>query len=455
VLTGCARYHPRPLDPPRLEEQYRSRSLSDAGLRAFVEVNSAFKPDSWPPSRWDLPALTLAAYYFNPQLAVARARYETARAAILTAKGRPNPSLSVGGGWTNSPESPLVFHFDPAITLETGRKRAYRILGAERQAEVAGLDVAETAWKVRGAVRAALLNHALAIREMELLAAEAQVRSASVDILERRFTVGEVSRPDVDLARAERNATEVALRAAQGRVAETRVALAAAIGLPASALDGVRIAWKDLDSLPAPASVSQASVRRAGLLSRPDVRRSLAEYAVAEAALQLEVARQYPDIPLSPGYGFDEGHHKFTIGPSLVIPLLNRNRGPIAEADARRAQAAARFLAVQAQAIGEIDRARQQYVSALAELQTADTQLRFFRQTREPVVLRAVSAGESDTLALIRARLEGALAARARLESLRRAQLALGALEEAIAAGLPEHLPAAPPAVPGQLKETR
>ena len=47
---------------------------------------------------------------------------------MLTAKGRPNPSLSLGGGWTNSPESSLVSHFDPAITLETAGKRGLHAL---------------------------------------------------------------------------------------------------------------------------------------------------------------------------------------------------------------------------------------------------------------------------------------------------------------------------------------
>ena len=41
----------------------------------------------------------------------------------------------------------------------------------------------------------------------------------------------------------------------------------------------------------------------------------------------------------------------------VVLALLSRNKGPIAEAEARRTEAAARFLALQAKTIGEIESA--------------------------------------------------------------------------------------------------
>jgi outer membrane protein TolC len=424
------RYRPRPLDPLRLEAEYRSRDLADPGLRAFVAASGKHQP-----AAWDLDSLTLAAYYFNPRVAAARRRYEASRAAVLTAKGRPNPSLSLGGGWTNSPESPLVVHFDPAITLETAGKRGLRILAAEQQAEVARLEAAETAWKVRGEVRGAMLALLVEAAEVDLLAAESRLRGAAVSLLERRLSVGEASRPEVDLVRAEQNAIEIASKEAEGRVAESRAQLAAALGVPVSALQTVRLDSALLDRPPSAPALDTA--QQAGLVNRPDVRRSLAEYAVAEADLRLQVAKQYPDISLLPGYGFDEGHHKFTLGPSLEIPVINLNRGPIAEAEARRAQAAAEFLAVQAQAISEVEEANGRYQAALREVATADAGLHLIQERREAPLARAVAAGESDRLALIAAQVEGSAAARARLEALQRALTALAALEDAMAVGLP------------------
>ncbi len=182
------------------------------------------KPLRWPPAHWDLQSLVLAAYYLNPELTLAQSCYDTSAAAIVTARERPNPSLSFGGGWTNSPESPLVFNFSPSLTMETAGKRGYRILEPKRQGELARLGVIETAWRIRSGVRAVALEAMLAGKELEAVSAERDARSAGIRILERRLTTGEGSRPEVDVAIVERNASEVARTAARGRVAAAQTA---------------------------------------------------------------------------------------------------------------------------------------------------------------------------------------------------------------------------------------
>ena len=113
----------------------------------------------------------------------------------------------------------------------------------------------------------------------------------------------------------------------------------------------------DLARIPEADDLTSAEARRAALQSRTDILAALAEYAASESALQLEIAKQYPDIHLSPGYQFDQGDNKWHLGLSAELPVLNRNQGPIAEAEARRAESAARFEALQAKVIAEIDRA--------------------------------------------------------------------------------------------------
>ena len=78
---------------------------------------------------------------------------------------------------------------------------------------------------------------------------------------------------------------------------------------------------------------------------------ALADFAASQATLRLEIAKQYPDVRLSPGYQYDQGDNKWSLGLSVDLPVLNRNQGPIAEAKARRSEAAARFNAVQAKAL--------------------------------------------------------------------------------------------------------
>ena len=131
-------------------------------------------------------------------------------------------------------------------------------------------------------------------------------------------------------------------------------------GIPVRALDGIHV---ELDLNRGPESVKElttAEIRRTALTSRADLLEALAEYAASQAALQLEIAKQYPDIHLQPGYEFDQGDSKWGIGASVELPVLSRNQGPIAEAKAKREESAARFIALQAKVLAEIDRAIEQ-----------------------------------------------------------------------------------------------
>lgn len=404
--------------------------MADPGLRQFVESNLARALREWPPSEWDLPLLTLVAFYFHPDLDIARARVAVAEAGVQTAGALPNPILTWSPQFTvNSPAgiSPWTLGFSLDIPMTTAGKRGYRIKQAAALAEAARIDVAATAWSVRSRVRAALLNHLLAVRQLDLLRAEEMARTEAVALMERQLAVGEVSRPDVDAARMELTTTKLAVHAAQGQVEESHAALATALGLPLSALKGAKFVWPQLDQPP----VLTDPLQEAGLLNRLDVRRMLAEYAAAEAALQLEVAKQYPDVRLGPGYSWDQGAGKYKLGLAVDLPILNQNQGPIAEAEARRKELAAQFLALQASVIGQIEQAVARYRAALGEFTEAEKLVALLHR-QEAAVQRAVQIGESDRLALAAIRVQAAVVSRQRLEALRKVQAALGALEDAV-----------------------
>lgn len=412
------KYQAHPLDPPHSEQLFRARSINDPGLAAFVK-----RP--WPPAKLQLRDLYAVALYFNPDLDVARAALHTAQAAIITANTRPNPSIGIGGGYTNSPESPLVFYFSPTLTLETAGKRGIRTLEADKLAEAARVDLDDTAWRVMSRVRSAWLEYVMALRSVDVLNNEINARNETIDILEKRLSAGEGARPPVEDARALLIGVQVEARTAATAVDQNAATLAAAIGLPT--LPPIDTTLPDT-----PVNLPLNDVQQAGLLHRADVRRSLLEYAADEADLRLEIAKQRPDIQLNPNYTFDEGHHQITFGPTLDIPVFNRNKGPIAEAEARRAEAEAKFDALQADAIGQMSTALAAYNGARAELDDADGALATIQNTRLTAVERAMAAGEEDRLAVSGVRVEAAVAARARLDAEHHLQTALGALDDAV-----------------------
>ncbi|MFN7971988.1 MAG: TolC family protein [Acidobacteriota bacterium] len=231
-------------------------------------------------------------------------------------------------------------------------------------------------------------------------------------MLERRFEVGEVSRPDLDGAAAEATAAALALRSAEGAVGTTMADMAAALAIPARALDGVALRWPDLEGPPDAAELLKGEMQQDALGNRIEVHRTLEEYAAARAALEGEVRKRIPDVHLGPGVSWDQGDLKFSFGLSIELPLMNRNEGPIAEAVARLHEVEARFLALQARVIAETESALAGYRAAAAELAQARDLDRAFSD-REDRLRRAVDAGEEDRLALLDLRVQRSAAARA------------------------------------------
>ncbi len=428
LLAACAgqHYQPRPLSAADSAGSFEARSLADPGLRIFAEKHLGHPISPWPPA-WDLQALTLAALYFNPDLDAARARIAESQAALVTAAARPNPTFSIAPGIP----SPYLLTLDLSIPVETAGKRGYRIQAARSLDQAARFELGDAAWHVHSEVRAAMLECLIAAEVLAVLRSEAAVREDQVKILEQMVSSGELPRLGLDVARIELSRIRVASSTAQGDVAEAKAALAAAIGIPQVALAEVRFSRQSLSALPSRNSLSLEAIQRDAVLNRLDVRRSLAQYAATESALQLEIARQRPDINIGPGYTYEEKHSFFTVGLSTVVPIFNRNQGPIAEAEAHRQEAAAVFLETQAQVIAKSGRALARYSAALEELAEAERGVKLLQDQRQAIE-QSVRAGASDRLDLDDVDIQASSAARSRLDALARALRALGELEDAV-----------------------
>jgi len=432
LLNGCVAYRPRPLNPPQLENQYRTRVIADPKLRSFIET-SVGPIQSWPPLFLDLRTLSFIGYYYSPELEIARSQVVMAEAGIRAAGARINPILGLDIGYDTEAGLAKMYGILPAFTIETGGKRGARILQAERQAEAARVGLAEAGWRLRSRIRNAFYDHLFAVRRRDLLQIEESVRSEIVQMFDKRLAVGEASRPELDVYRVDLITTQAALQISFGDVEQTRAELASAVGLPLSALEGFTFEAATLESPPGEDSLPILKVQKAGLLHRADLRRMLAEYAASDAALKLEVARQYPNLVLTPGYTFEEGFVRYVLNSSIEsIPLFHHNQGPIEVAEAERRQVGERFEALQAQAIGQMETALVQYRAALNEWQQASERLISVQRTREEAARRALAAGEGDRLTLSTVRLQTVTADRGRLDALRRVSTALGALEDAM-----------------------
>ncbi|MCX5644178.1 MAG: TolC family protein [Phycisphaerae bacterium] len=430
-LAGCAHFEAKPLSPEPTAAQFEARTLDDPGLRRYIEGNGFSTAKEWPRPSWDLPALTLAAFYYHPDMEVARAKLAGAEAAILTAGARPNPTAAFSPT-TNADAgglSPWTLGFTLDAPIETAGKRGYRIAQARYLANSARLNVAATAWLIRSRVRRSLLELYAANLNQQLLTQQQAVQTQTVEVLEDRWKAGQSSLFEVQFVRVAAAQTTLQLRDAQKQSDQARVRLADAIGAPVDALTDIVFSFSTFDRLPA--SEDAGAFRREALLNRPDVLGALADYDASQSALQLEIAKQYPDLHLGPGHAWDQGANKYSLGVSLMLPVFNQNQGPIAEAEAHRRQAGAALAALQARVLGEVDAAFAGYRDALRKRNTTDS-LWADQQQRMQSMQELFDAGAADRLEWLQTQRELHAGELTQSTALVEAQQALGLLEDAM-----------------------
>ncbi|HLX69746.1 MAG TPA: TolC family protein, partial [Verrucomicrobiae bacterium] len=433
LLVGCAHYHPKTISAEKTVELFNARSLTNAALQAFLATNHTAVPG--PNDSWDLKQLTLVAFYYQPSLAEARAQLLAAQAAEITAGERPNPSVSVTPGYDNhlpTGVSPWVVPLTFDVPLETAGKRGKRIAQATNQMESARWNLVGTAWQVRSQIRTALLNLYSSCQTLALVSQQELAQSNVVHLQEGQRAAGAISEFEVTQARTALENTRLARQDAIGKSKQALVDMAHALGIPTSAMSDVNFSVAPFDNFPE--DLTRAEVRRDALLNRADVRGALADYAASQSALQIEIANQYPDVHLGPGYtwnGNQTGDSQWSLGLTVTLPILNHNEGPVAEAEAKRTQAAAHFMTVQANAVAEIDGALAGYHAALEQVATANSLLED-SQKRLDSFRAQQKAGAAEPADVATAEVEFATSAQNRLNALVQAQQALGRLEDAV-----------------------
>lgn len=411
--AGCVSFTAHPLDPARNAARLSAGRLAE--------------------KTWTLQALAEEAARNQPDVSVARAQYATAKAAVRSAGERPNPTIAL----TPQIVTPYItwiagtYGVDFDWTVETAGKRGRRLDVAHANVRAAAARVIDATWKARAAVRKALLELYAAEQRAKFIGDAVARQDELLKVIGERINAGAESRS----ATAQPRLLQAQLRlqaadAAKG-AALARAALAEALGMSTSGFVGVKFSFAPFEGLPG----RRVAHRRAALTHRADVLAALADYAAAEGALRLEIAKQYPDLHLNPGYQLDAGENKWTVGLGLTLPILNQNRGPIREAEAKRRELAAKFNAVQAKVLADCDRAAAAVSAARAKVAVTDELLAAQAKQIESEQ-RLVTAGEGDKLALLAAQVERATTLTARLDALIELQAALGALEEATQAPL-------------------
>jgi outer membrane protein TolC len=337
LLTGCARYAAAPMSPAAI-------ATAQAG-RTYDQVSIAARLARLAPSqttqigRWNRLTLFAALVENNPDIVAARAAVARAVVEQRAARAPAGPTLTLTTEYAGAaPEaSPWLFGGVIDVPLDIGGRRRARIDSAGLKTAIARYDFLEAIWTARQALRTALVNRLIAVRQAETGLQLVALRERYFAAVSRRVAAGETTRADLeriraDLGDARRRAADAVFRVE----AETRT-IAGLTGVPIAALSNDAVVWEAFDEPPI-AEPDDASVR-AALVARADILRVVAAYDQSEADLRGEIARQYPAISVGPGFTWERGLVKLPFSMGLILPPLDLNRRAIAAAEARRSEA--------------------------------------------------------------------------------------------------------------------
>jgi outer membrane protein, heavy metal efflux system len=374
--AGCTSYQAKPLDPSANVERIQNKQVQSASFEQFVK---RLNPNvSWPIQTWDLTSLTYSALHHHSDLDVAKADYAVSLAAVKTAGIRQQVGVNglvAKSNQANGDIRPWSYGLQIDLPIELGNKRKVQIEAALHQVEVAKINVAETAWRLRHQLSSDLINQteiqALQANTQDML----QFQDALLASYEKRLSVGMTSKPELYQIKIQRDQTAWKLQQYIHQSAQIEQKIVHDAGLVSVThldIQPLDIAtWLDTQKTLFSQINGAQDVQHYALTNRMDIQRGIAMYAVAESKLKLEFAKKIPDISLSPGVLYEYGDRIWSLGIGSLLNLLNRPSTLTHEAEKIRDKEAASFMQLQQSVIQLSQSAYQDYQQsqlALAQL---------------------------------------------------------------------------------------
>lgn len=430
LSSGCGfeSYFAKPIKPAEVVKHLEAQSPDSPAFQEYLLAQN-YPQSQLPIQQWNLSELTYSALFFHPDLNVARSQWRAAQATQITAAQRPEIGInaSADNHQQHKNKSPWTYTLGIDIPIVTAGKRDAQIEQAAGLSEAARIEIAQTAWQVRSRLAKSLLEYQFATQQAAILANEVKLRTSIVDMLQKRVDAGMASNIELSNARIALQKAEQSLNTETGKIPALQASLASDAGLPLAAFKQLNVIN---DSFATDKPIALDSLQYEALLNRLDIRAALARYEAAEAKLRLEIAKQYPDITLSPSKTLDQGDKIWSLGFSSLLTLINKNRGLIAEAKALREVEIAQFEALQAKVISELNQSKASYQATLEANAKANTVLAS-QEKRTLQTQRQFDAGFADKLELSTTQLENLIAKQNVLQSAYGIQQAKLALEDA------------------------
>ena len=314
ILCGCRSYEPKPID---------WNEEANAGVTNEVRIASLDD------------AVTLA-LIGNRELNALRLKSANSAKAAKESGWWEDPELDFDlMRIINPSEHPFLGGASIAFTIPLSGATAIAAKADElyAQADIAEIKAAErdTGAEVRhAAIRLAALRRRAALLS-EHDSDERIVRAR--ENVGKLHEAGEVSASELAGVQRQKHIRHHALMETEREIAETEIAFLRILGLRPGTKISLTLPLRVRPSMPSDADDPLELVRH------PKVEAALTRLGGTEKSLEAEIRRQYPDLKLGPAYANEEGLDRFGLIAGASIPLWNRNRKGIAEAEGTRDEA--------------------------------------------------------------------------------------------------------------------
>ena len=341
LLSSCSfiSYEPHPLVNEKIIEKISTKDPEDAEFKSFL-LNQGLKDGQVPIKEWGLNELMLCALFFNPKIEIAKKEWGIAKDQESIAAIKPPSSLGLDGGreGNNQDKSKKALGINFSTLFETANKAKIREEKAINQTLIKRLELRKLAWDIKTELTSTYLDYQRSLLNIQVIKGEVKMQNDILHMLKKRKIAGIVSSAELDLSQLELNRNIQKLNDEQIRVSELRAMLGKITGLTPEKFNLLTLAPLNLDGFinEFDSALNNESnkdkLNNLGIYNRIDLRIALAQYALAESKLKLQIAEQYPDITFSPAYLYDYGASKWILGLSTLIPSTRKNQALINEA---------------------------------------------------------------------------------------------------------------------------
>ena len=323
----------------------------------------------------------------NPDLRIALAAVQSARAAIASADTAPNPVLTLQTMGVNpstgvGPGSLRSKAVDSAIRIdqqfERGGKRELRVRNAQLLEQAAREDASDVRRQLKLAVAQAYYDLLAAQEKRDILRDTLALYQQTVDAAERRRKAGDLAGADVARIRVDALRAANDAESAESALLRAQETLALALGsLPDPRRLRAIDAWPDL------AEIDDGAVLETIVDARADVRAARARVRAAEEGVRLALSLRTRDVTVGvqaehyPQNGANAYGTGNSFGIAVQIPLYLRNQyqGEIRNAEAQLDSARESLEKMRMAARSELSRSRDEARVAAAALRRYDAEL--------------------------------------------------------------------------------